>query len=129
MATPKKSASGKPGRKTTARKGGTPKGRTAKSKPIVPAGYASHRDDMAAASRARSVKGREIGPIPDIEDPDRRERCMSSLRLFCDTYNPAAFQLGWSEAGERSIRRMEEAIDLGALFAFAEARGSGKTTR
>jgi hypothetical protein len=83
---------------------------------------------MAAASRARSQKGREIGAIPEIADPDRRERCAKSLRLFCESYNPEAFSLGWSDDHLRAIDRIQEAATLGALFAFAMARGSGKTT-
>lgn len=90
--------------------------------------YDSHRSEMAARSRATSAKGREIGAIPDIADVNRRERCRGSLRHFCETYNPKAFALGWSPDHLKAIARIEEAVTGGALFAFAMARGSGKTT-
>lgn len=91
--------------------------------------YEAFKERQAGISRARSAKGREIGGIPDIADPDRRERTRRSLRLFCDTYNPEAFSLGWCDDALKSIARIEEAATLGALYAYAEARGSGKTTR
>lgn len=91
-------------------------------------GYDVYRERQAGISRARSQKGREIGAIPDIEDPQRREACSRSLKLFCETYNPEAFALGWSNDHLRAIDRIQEAATLGALFAYAMARGSGKTT-
>ncbi len=90
--------------------------------------YDSYRDRQAGISRQRSATGREIGQIPNIADPTRRARCGSSLRLFCETYNPAAFALGWSADHLTAIARIEEAATQGALYAFAMARGSGKTT-
>jgi hypothetical protein len=83
---------------------------------------------MAEASRQRSAAGREIGPVPPIADVSRRERCRASLRLFCETYNPKAFTLGWSSDHLKAIARIEEAATQGALYAFAMARASGKTT-
>lgn len=92
------------------------------------ADYEGFRERQAGISRARSVKGREIGGIPDIADPDRREECLGSLKLFCETYNPEAFYFGWSDAHLEAIARIEEAVRLGALFALAMDRGKGKTT-
>jgi hypothetical protein len=83
---------------------------------------------LAEASRQRSAARREIGPVPDIANVRRRARCRESLRLFCETYNPAAFHLGWSADHLKAISRIEEAATQGALYAFAMARGSGKTT-
>lgn len=90
--------------------------------------YEDHKRRMAASDRAESAKGRDIGGVPDIADIDRRERCRHSLRAFCETYNPDAFGLGWSTDHLTAMARIEEAATLGALFAFAMARGSGKTT-
>lgn len=75
-----------------------------------------------------SAAGRDIGPIPEIADVRRRARCRKSLRKFCETYNPQAFALGWSDDHLRVIARIEEAATRGALYAFAMPRGSGKTT-
>lgn len=66
--------------------------------------------------------------MPPIADVARRERCRASLRLFCETYNPEAFTLGWSADHLRGFERIEEAATLGALYALAWPRGSGKTT-
>lgn len=89
---------------------------------------AKRRADQAAISRRKAGESREIGGIPDIADPDRRAACRNSLRLFCETYNPEAFSLGWSADHLAAIARIEEAATAGALYAFAMPRGSGKST-
>ncbi|MDB5310686.1 MAG: hypothetical protein JWO38_4888 [Gemmataceae bacterium] len=96
----------------------------------TPAGddYDAYREKQADISREKSAKGREIGPVPPIGDIGRRDRGRESLRVFCEIYNPDAFSLGWSRDHLTAIARIEEAALLGALFAFAMARGSGKTT-
>lgn len=91
-------------------------------------GYDEYRQKQAGISRERSQAGREIGAVPDIADPGRRESCRESLRLFCETYNPEAFSLGWSTDHLAAIARIEEAATAGALYAFAMPRGSGKST-
>lgn len=95
----------------------------------TPTGYEAFKAQQSALSRERSERGREIGPIPDIADPDRREACANSLKLFCETYNPEAFTLAWAPYQIGSIDRLEETVLLGALYAMAEPRGGGKTTR
>lgn len=91
----------------------------------------AHRErldrDLIAKS-AESARGRDIGPIRQIVKPRRRSACRTSLRLFCETYNPEAFSLGWSEDHLRVIARIEEAVLCGALYALAMPRGSGKST-
>lgn len=86
------------------------------------------RARLAKASRQRSADRRDIEAIPDIVNIPRRDSCRGSLRLFCETYNAAAFALGWSSDHLEAIERIEEAATQGALYAFAMARGSGKTT-
>lgn len=88
----------------------------------------ARREQQAAISRAAAAKGREIGSVPDIVDPDRRASCRTDLKLFCETYNPAAFNKGWSGDHLKVIARIQEAVLLGALYALAMARGSGKST-
>ena len=99
--------------------------------PLTPkeANYQAYKEQQAEISRARSAKGREIGPIPDIANVERREACSKSLKLFCDTYNPDAFSLPWADYQIASLGRIEEAVRYGALYAMAEPRGGGKTTR
>lgn len=103
-------------------------------KPVIfdPASTArgeKNRDYQTAWQRENQSAARDIGAIPDIEDIGRREACRDDFRLFCDTYNPEAFTLGWSEDQLNSVARIEEAVKLGALYAMAEARGNGKSTR
>lgn len=92
------------------------------------AGYDAFRDQQADIAAARSAKGREIGTIPAIANVRRRSRASKSLKLFCKTYNPRAFYLGWADFHLRGIERIEEAAFIGALYALAFPRGSGKTT-
>lgn len=91
-------------------------------------GYDAYRESQAEISRERSASGRDIGEIPPIANVRRRGRCRGSLRLFCETYNPDAFALDWSEDHLRAIARIEEAAMHGALYAFAMPRGNGKTS-
>ena len=90
--------------------------------------YEEKRRRAAEESRRLTAEGQDIGEIPDIVDVRRRGRCRKSLRLFCETYNPEAFAMGWSPDHLAAISRIEEAVTSGALYAFAMARGSGKTT-
>jgi len=85
--------------------------------------------DHADYSRKKAAQKKEIGEIPPIADVERRRRCMGSLRLFCDTYNPASFCLPWSESQLRGAARIEECVRGHALYAMAEPRGDGKSTR
>lgn len=92
-------------------------------------GYDKYRSQQADIARKASAGRREIGGIPPIADVARRDRCRKSLKEFCETYNPAAFHMAWSDDQLRSLARIEEAATRGAMYAFAEPRGSGKTTR
>ena len=89
-------------------------------------------DDMKEAARQRSseasVMGRDIGELPTVVDPVRKEQCRSNLKLFCETYFPMTFYLGWSPDHLIVIRKIETAVLKGGLFALAMPRGSGKTT-
>jgi hypothetical protein len=90
--------------------------------------YSRHRERAAAAQAKKSAAGREIGPIPPMVDPERRERCRLDFRLFCETYFPKAFPLAWSRDHLRVIEAIRAAVLEGALLALAMPRGSGKTT-
>lgn len=75
-----------------------------------------------------SQRGRDIGPIPEIIDIARRESCRFDLKRFCQTYNPVAFKLGWSDDHLTVLRKIEQAVLHGGMFAFAMPRGFGKST-
>lgn len=90
--------------------------------------YEERKAREAERNRALSRAGRDIGPPPPVEDPDRRGQCSENFRCFCETYFPGAFYLAWSDDHLRVIEKIERAVIDGGLFAFAMPRGSGKTS-
>jgi hypothetical protein len=91
-------------------------------------GYDAERERQRARAAALSLSGRNIGELPPVGDPDRKERCSKSFRAFCDTYFPQTFHLPWSDDHLKVIAKIEQAVLEGGLFAMAMPRGSGKTT-
>lgn len=81
-------------------------------------------------TRRRKVRSsaRDIGPIPPVEDPERRAAAVASLRLFCEIYLPQTFVLKWSADHLRVIERIETVALDGGLIALAMPRGSGKSS-
>jgi len=92
------------------------------------AAYERHKKRAASAKRVQSAEGREIGEMPPVTDPKRRESCRLAFRAFCETYLPDLFPLAWSPDHLTAIGKIEGAVLRGELFAFAMPRGSGKTT-
>ena len=45
--------------------------------------YERHRRRMRERSRSASLAGRDIAPIPEIVDPEAREKARLSLPFFC----------------------------------------------
>jgi len=82
------------------------------------------RQNMAQISRA----GRDIGSIPAVVDPSRRDACERDFRKFCEAYFVQTFSLAWSEDHLRVISQVETSVLQGGLFASAMPRGSGKTS-
>lgn len=117
---PKKSAPKKTGKSA-------PKA-TAEADPSPKDPLNAKRDREAARSRAKSAQSREIGPLPPIANPARRESCRPSLRLFLLTYLKPWYPLPFSKAHLKAIEKLERAILQGGLFALAMPRGRGKTT-
>lgn len=87
----------------------------------------AHRERARARSSALSAADREIGPLPDVEDPDRKESCRFNFQLFCETYLRRWFFFAWSDEQLTVIKRIERAVLNGGLFAVAMPRGGGKT--
>ena len=90
--------------------------------------YQSHKDRAAARQAELSESGRDIGDLPAVVDPARKDAAKLSFRLFCETYLPATFILKWSDDHLTAIAKIEAAVIHGKLFAFAMPRGSGKTS-
>ena len=98
-------------------------------KPADPnAGYEAIKERAAARNRALSEAGRDIGELPAVADPARRERAQGDFRFFCTAYFPLTFHLPWSPDHLKVIARIEQSILHGGLFALAMPRGSGKSS-
>ena len=90
--------------------------------------------DYAEKKRLQTIRNAEevraaqdIGDLPEIVNPERREKAMKSFRVFCESYFPEIFYLPWSPDHLRVIEKIEKAVLHGGLFALAMPRGSGKT--
>ena len=89
-------------------------------------------EDRRSAERDRqaeqSLAGRDIGPLPEVVNPDRKAACERNFQLFCESYFPETYALAWSPDHLKVIEKIETAVLRGGLFALALPRGSGKTT-
>lgn len=92
------------------------------------AGYDAHKARAAKRSRSQSAEGRDIAPIPDVVNPERRDSCKLDYRRFCEIYFAAIFDKPWSDDHLDVIRTIEDAVLRGGLFAVAMPRASGKTS-
>jgi hypothetical protein len=90
--------------------------------------YDTHRQIMAQKSRETAAAGRDIGELPEVVNPERKESCKLDFKLFCESYFPEMFPLAWSDDHLKCIERIETSVLQGGLFALALPRGSGKTT-
>ncbi|HBO44116.1 MAG TPA: hypothetical protein DD670_09330 [Planctomycetaceae bacterium] len=90
--------------------------------------YEALKERARARNAALSLAGRDIGELPPVENPERKERASRDFRFFCEAYFPAAFTLSWSPDHLKVIAKIERAVLTGGLFAHAMPRGSGKTT-
>ena len=89
-------------------------------------------DEIKEAARKRSAAasqtGRDIGAIPKVKNKKRKEACRNDLKLFLETYFPQKFKIAWSQDHLIVIKKIEDAVLRGGLFALAMPRSSGKTT-
>lgn len=97
-------------------------------RPATKSRYEKHRDRVARQQSELSAEGRDIGEIPTILNPERRESCKKDLRLFCETYFPHIFYLPWSPIQLEVLARLQASALEGGNFALAMPRSTGKTT-
>lgn len=90
--------------------------------------YDKAKADAGKRSRAITSTARDIGDLPPVVNAKRRDACRQDFRRFCETYGADSFPLAWSPDHLTAISKIEAAVLKGELFAFAMARGSGKTT-
>ncbi|MAE40898.1 MAG: hypothetical protein CML07_08285, partial [Psychrobacter sp.] len=90
--------------------------------------YETLKQRARARNAALSLAGRDIGELPGVGMPERKQKAEHDFRFFCDAYFPLTFHLAWSPDHLKVIAKIEEAVLHGGLFAMAMPRGSGKTT-
>lgn len=83
---------------------------------------------MGEKAKAESKSARDIGAIPGVVSPSRRDACERDFKAFCETYFGDTFGLEWSDDHLTVIAKIERAVLQGELFAIAMPRGSGKTS-
>lgn len=105
--------------------GPSPKGKAGGRKPKGRGD--SHRRLMAERSREDSRETREIGPLPDVVNWERRNRGLVDPEFFHKTYFPNRFYLEFGDPHKDAIRTLADCTEDGGLFAFAMMRGGGKT--
>jgi len=98
-----------------------------RSRPQEPNGYEALKARARERNLRLSAAGRDIAPLPEVADPERKEAASSDFRFFCETYFPETFYLPWSKDHKKVVAKIEEAVLRGGLFALAMPRGSGKT--
>ena len=90
--------------------------------------YEDRRNAERDRQAEQSLAGRDIGPLPEVVNPDRKAACERNFQLFCESYFPETYALAWSPDHLKVIEKIETAVLRGGLFALALPRGSGKTT-
>ena len=94
----------------------------------VPVTYEDKKNAARNRNLAMAMAGRDIGELPNVVDPERKKKCERDFRLFCKEYFPELFALEWSPDHLKVIKKVEQAVLHGGLFAMALPRGSGKST-
>jgi len=90
--------------------------------------YEALKERARARNAAIAKAGRDIGELPEITDLTRKQKAEHDFQYFCEAYFPQTFHLAWSADHVKVIRRIEQAVLHGGLFAMAMPRGSGKST-
>ncbi|NRA40437.1 MAG: phage terminase large subunit family protein [Planctomycetes bacterium] len=90
--------------------------------------YAKKKEYVRQRDAEMSRDGRDISPLPQVQDPQRKKTCARNFQIFCELYFPLTFNLAWSDDHLRIIHKIEQAVLHGGLFALAMPRGSGKTS-
>lgn len=90
--------------------------------------YEAMKERARARNAILALAGRDIGELPGVDDPDRKDRASCDFRYFCETYFALTFHLAWSPDHIKIIKKIEQAVVHGGLFALAMARGSGKSS-
>ena len=95
---------------------------------MTPLTYEEKKNAARNRNLALAMAGRDIGELPEVVNPERKKRCRTNFRMFCEEYFPETFSLEWSPDHLKAIHKIETAVLMGGLFALAMPRGSGKSS-
>ena len=95
---------------------------------MTPLTYEEKKNAARNRNLAMAMAGRDIGELPEVVNPERKKRCRTNFRMFCEEYFPETFSLEWSPDHLKAIHKIETAVLKGGLFALAMPRGSGKSS-
>ena len=95
---------------------------------VTPLTYEEKKNAARNRNLALAMAGRDIGELPEVVNPERKKRCRTNFRVFCEDYFPETFSLEWSPDHLKAIHKIETAVLKGGLFALAMPRGSGKSS-
>lgn len=76
---------------------------------------------------SESKKLRDIGPLPKVIDPARREACSKSLLLHLQTYHPENYSWPLSQVHLKVIQKAQDIVLTGSTMGICLPRGYGKT--
>ena len=95
---------------------------------MTPLTYEEKKNAARNRNLALAMAGRDIGELPEVVNPERKKKCRTDFRMFCEEYFPETFSLAWSPDHLKAIHKIETAVLKGGLFALAMPRGSGKSS-
>lgn len=90
--------------------------------------YERVKERARTISALRSLAGREISPLPPIENLARRIEATDSLLAFCRSYFKNKFKKPFGKNHLALIEAFQRVISDGGKQAVAMPRGTGKTT-
>lgn len=93
-----------------------------------PSDYQERKRKEAQRQQQMATAGRDIGRIPKPKNMRRRSRAKKDFLYFCKAYLGEIFVLPWSADHKTVAQKIKACVTLGALFAIAMPRGSGKTS-
>ena len=102
---------------------------TGEPQEVTGGNYADNRSARAAAViNAKTAAAQEIGPLPAVVDPQRRERCSADLELYAMTYFAPTFYLPFAPYQRSMLDAFQGVITDGGRECHAVRRGGLKST-
>lgn len=90
--------------------------------------YEKHKKQAAERQKKIAAAGRDIGDIPEIKDPELKERMRNDLGLFLKKCLPDSFNLPYSKNHKKMLPYFQNAFIRGEQVVLVAPRAEGKTT-